>query len=93
MPVEPKPLVSLLGSPSLPKAGVVPDAETAKRIAEAVWLPMFGAEVIAEQSPLEAELKHNVWIVIGSREAQSGLFAFILQQDGRILSVGRGKPT
>jgi len=91
MPPEARPLVSsLLSNPTLPKAGVVPDAETAKRIAEAVWLPLYGADVIAEQSPFEAELNHNVWIVIGSRESQAGLFVFILQQDGRILSIGRG---
>jgi Clp amino terminal domain, pathogenicity island component/NTF2 fold immunity protein len=91
MPPEARPLVSsLLSNPTLPKGGVVPDAETARRIAEAVWLPLYGVEVIAEQTPFEAELKHNVWIVIGSRESQAGLFVFILQQDGRILSIGRG---
>src|SRR5262245_10960553 len=90
MPPEARPLTMLFGNPALPKTGVVPDTETAKRIAEAVWLPLFGAEVIAEQAPIEAELKHNVWIVIGSRESQAGLFVFILQQDGRILSIGRG---
>lgn len=78
-------------SPVLPAAGVVPDAETARKIAEAVWLPLYGAETIAGQMPLQVELKHNVWIVNGSAAEDSALFAFILQMNGQILSVGRGK--
>src|SRR6516164_5435511 len=70
--------------------GVVPDAATAIQIAEAVWKPMYGAETIASQTPFEAKLNHNVWIVIGSGAPETALFAFILQADGRILSVGRG---
>jgi hypothetical protein len=86
----PLPLFSSLPhSSGLPKAGIVPDAETAKRIAEAVWIPQFGAETIASQQPISAELKFNVWIVTGSTP-ETALFAFILQADGRILSVGRG---
>jgi hypothetical protein len=65
------------------------------RIAEAVWIPLCGEETVKRQMPFNAELKHNVWIVTGSTaagEAQSALFAFILQTDGRILSVGSGTP-
>jgi hypothetical protein len=29
-----------------PKDGLVPDAETAMRIAEAVWIPIFGHEEV-----------------------------------------------
>ncbi len=47
-------------SPALPEDGVVPDADTAKRIAEAVWTPLYGPEPIASQTPVNAELKHNV---------------------------------
>ena len=84
------PLSSFLNlhNPVLPGAGVVPDADTAKRIAESVWIPMFGEEKIASQQPLNAELKFNVWIVSGSPESDAALFAFILKKDGRILSVG-----
>ena len=83
---------SILGrNPELPAAGVVPDAETARKIAEAVWLPLYGAETIAGQMPLQVELKHNVWVVSGSAAEDSALFAFILQMNGQILSVGRGK--
>ena len=84
------PLSSFLNlhNPVFPGAGVVPDADTAKRIAESVWIPIFGEEKIARQQPLNAELKFNVWIVSGSPESDAALFAFILKKDGRILSVG-----
>jgi Clp amino terminal domain, pathogenicity island component/NTF2 fold immunity protein len=86
-----RPILSLLQHhPMLPKPGVVPDAETAKTIAEAIWLPVYGPETITSQMPLRAELKFNVWIVTGSGAPEGLLFAFILQADGRILSVGRG---
>jgi NTF2 fold immunity protein len=68
---------------------VVPDADTAKRIAEALWIPQYGADTVASQAPIQAELKFNVWIVTGSSSTEAPLFAFILQADGRILSVGR----
>jgi len=87
---EASPGFTSLNNPVLPKAGVVPDSETAKRIAETVWLPLYGAEVIARQQPLQVEQKFNVWIVSGSAAPETALFAFILQTDGRVLSVGRG---
>jgi len=80
-------------SPVLPKPGVVPDAETAKRIARIIWTSLYGAETIVKQEPLEAELKFNVWIVAGSATSEDVLFAFILQADGRVLSMGRGPVT
>jgi len=85
-----RPLSSFLNlhNPVLPGGGIVPDADTAKRIAESVWIPMYGEEKIASQRPLNAVLKFNVWIVSGSPESDAALFAFILQKDGRILSVG-----
>lgn len=75
---------------NLPKGGVVPDAETAKRIAEAIWIPMFGEETVAAQKPFNAELKFTTWIVNGSGDPEKALFAFILRADARVLSVGRG---
>jgi ATP-dependent Clp protease ATP-binding subunit ClpA len=67
---------------------LVPDADTAKRIAEAVWIQQYGADTVASQAPIKAELKFNVWIVTGSSLTEALLYAFILQTDGRILSVG-----
>jgi hypothetical protein len=88
--VTPAPSFPSFANPVLPKLGVVPNAHTAKRIAEAVWIPLYGTSTIADQVPLQAELKYNVWIVTGSSTHDDALFAFILQADGRILSVGRG---
>src|SRR5262244_1224662 len=33
--------------PELPKDAIVPDADTAKRIAEALWIPQYGADTVA----------------------------------------------
>src|SRR5262249_61221122 len=67
---------------------LVPDGDTAKRIAETLWIPQYGADTVASQAPINAELKFNVWIVTGSSSTEALLFAFILQTDGRILPVG-----
>jgi hypothetical protein len=48
-----------------PDAGYVPDAKTAMNIAEAVWLPIYGAAVL-EKRPWRARLEKDVWIVEGS---------------------------
>jgi len=77
-------------TPQLPPAGVVPDPETAKRIAKVIWTPLYGIETVESQAPLKAELQGNVWGVTGSSAPETLLFAFILKTDGRILSVGRG---
>jgi len=82
-PLSPDDMEELLTS------GPVPDADTAKRIAQTVWLALYGGVTVATQAPLQAELKFNVWIVSGSSSAGGPLFAFILQTDGRILSVGQ----
>jgi ATP-dependent Clp protease ATP-binding subunit ClpA len=74
--------------PNFPAAGVAADAETAQQIAESVWQDMYGSETVAGQKPFSAELKFNVWIVTGS-PTPSKLFIFILQEDGRVLSVGK----
>jgi NTF2 fold immunity protein len=71
----------------------VPNAEAAKQIARTIWTPIYGAEEIVKQEPLQAELKFNVWIVTGSAASEDVLFAFILQADGRILSMGYGPVT
>ena len=73
----------------LSKSGPVRDADTAKRIAEALWIPKYGADTVASQAPLQAELKFNVWIVTGSSSTGSPLYAFIFQPNGRILSSGQ----
>ena len=46
--------------------GMVPDKETAIKIAESIWYPIYGSQIYTEQ-PFIAELESDtVWIVRGS---------------------------
>ena len=49
-----------------PAQGYVHDAETAIRLAIAVWEPIYGRERIAQQKPYTATLTNGVWVVEGS---------------------------
>lgn len=78
----------------MPEAGFVPDAATAIRIAEAVWLPIYGETVLTEK-PFEARLiGKGVWVVQGSlpKGMKGGVpYIEISKRDGRILEVTHGK--
>jgi len=78
----------------LPPNGFVPDAATAARIAEAVWIPIYGAQIVREK-PFKATLKGDVWTVTG-RDLPPGTVggvaeAEISKRDGRILRVIHGR--
>ena len=48
------------------RRGMVPDKETAIKIAESIWYPIYGSQIYTEQ-PFVAELEGDtVWIVRGS---------------------------
>ena len=49
-----------------PKAGFVPNAETAVRIAEAVLIPVYGEKLILSERPFHATLEGDVWTVDGT---------------------------
>jgi NTF2 fold immunity protein len=75
-----------------PTAGIVPDAETAKSIAKAIAIPIWGEKKVDSELPLLAELKGNVWTVIGNPHLQSAKFGgeLIIQLDkrnGAVLSI------
>lgn len=55
-----------------PTAGIVPDAETAKAIAMAVAVPIWGKGMVTSELPLRAGLKGNVWTVIGDPHLHGG---------------------
>ena len=77
-----------------PKDGYVPDANTAIKIAVAVWEPIYGADKIAGEKPYRAKLNKGVWVVEGSLpEGWSGgvAVAEIAKNDGRIMRVSHGK--
>ncbi len=79
----------------VPAKGFVPDAVTAHRIAEAVWIPIYGERVIAKEKPFRATLHGEVWTVTGKDlpAGRSGgvAEADISMRDGRILRVIHGK--
>lgn len=60
-----KPVESLRSADPV-KDGYVPDEVTAVKVAEAIWLPLFG-DAIYDKKPFRAELKNDsVWIVQGT---------------------------
>jgi hypothetical protein len=79
-----------------PPNGFVPDKETAKRIAEAIWLPIYG-RVVLSQKPYEVILiDDRIWIVEGTTRsifARGGGTAYIEidKYTGAILKVAHGK--
>jgi hypothetical protein len=78
----------------LPRAGYVPDARTAVRIAEAVWIPIYGAKTLADEKPFVATRRGNIWYVQGTRtgKAPGGTAeAEIDGQSGKIIRVSHGK--
>lgn len=77
----------------VPKAGYVPNQETAVAIAEAVWVAIYGAKVL-EKKPFTAKLENDRWIVEGSASSlkPGGVpLAVISKQTGEILQVTHGK--
>jgi hypothetical protein len=82
----------------IPVNGYVPDERTAIQIAEAVWIPIYGAAKIKGEEPFDAELQGDVWIVEGSLPKMPGYIvkggtamAKISQKDGRIIDVWHEK--
>lgn len=77
---------------------IVPDSDTAARIAEAVAIPIYGKESIEGQKPLAATLRGDVWIVVGTRRGSwlsrpvGGVVEVQINKiDGRIASISHGK--
>jgi hypothetical protein len=72
---------------SFPAAGVIPDADTAKAIAMAVAIPIWGKKTVQSELPLRAGLKGNVWTVIGASPLKGLGGELILQLDKRTGAV------
>ena len=74
----------------IPEKGYVPDEITAIKIAEAVWLPIYG-EKIYEKKPFVAGLSDNgIWIIKGTLPPSKlgGVpYAEIKKLDGKIMKV------
>jgi ATP-dependent Clp protease ATP-binding subunit ClpA len=71
---------------------VVPDAETAERVAETAWTLHFDEAAIDSQRPFNVEQRFSVWIVSGSAPPEAALFVFISRKSGRVLAIGQGEP-
>ena len=77
----------------IPAKGFVPDELTARKIAEAVLLPIYGKEIIS-QKPFKVELIGDVWVITGVRKelALAGVVHIEIQRsDCKILKVFHGK--
>lgn len=72
-----------------PAAGLVPDAETAKSIALAIAIPVWGKQMVTSELPLRAGLKGNVWTVIGDPHLHGGQTGgeLVIQLDKRTGAV------
>lgn len=77
----------------VPPNGFVPDETTATRIAEAVWIPIWGEQSVSGEKPFVATLNGDVWTVRGTLKAGPGgvAEAEISKRDGRILRVAHGQ--
>jgi hypothetical protein len=77
--------------PSNPsKDGYIPNEKTAIKVAEAIWMPIYGEKDVLEHRPYNAKLKDgNVWIVSGTiyTRKEGSPFAIIQKSDGKILDV------
>lgn len=76
-----------------PKNGYVPDEKTAIKIAEAIWLPIYG-EHIYNKKPFVAILQGEVWVIQGSLPSQmiGGVpIVEISKKTGKIIRVSHGK--
>lgn len=78
----------------------VPDEETAKKIAEAIWIPIFGEAHIIPQRPYKVKLVDDVWIVEGLIPEPyrydpdvrgGGAYIEIQKSDCKILKVKHGR--
>ena len=94
--LEPRiqPNIEGYGEAEAQRCGMVPDKETAIKIAESVWYPIYGSEIYMEL-PFIAELEGDtVWFVEGSLpETWVGGTAGIRlrKSDGAVLDVWHEK--
>lgn len=83
------------GQSAQPSNGLVPTQEVAIQIAEAVLVPLYGAERIRRQRPFKVNLSEGLWTVEGSypeANKPTGIALVQLrQEDGQLLKVTHGQ--
>ena len=74
------------------KGGLVPDKETAIRIAEVILFPIYGEKNIRGQRPYQVSLKDGKWTIDGAPPppgfAGGSFHIVILQRDARVVEIG-----
>jgi len=78
----------------IPENGMVPDQETAIKIAEAVSNPIYGKEKIESEKPLRTKLAKDVWHVSGNlpKGSVGGIVEVeIAKETGCVLRVSHSK--
>ena len=83
--------------------GLVPDEQTAIRIAEAILFPIYGEKNIRSQRPYVVKLKNGTWSVEGTlprppspppgmvARVVGGTFHIVIsQRDAKVLEIGHG---
>jgi hypothetical protein len=74
--------------------GLVPDKQTAIKIAEAILFPIYGEDTIKRERPYRVSLRDGCWYISGSMphsdEVMVGgtFFITISQWDGRVIQIG-----
>lgn len=76
----------------IPQEGYVPNEEIAIRIAETIWLPVYGSSIY-EKKPFVARLEDGIWIVQGTVNAGRGGAPYIeiRKRDCKIMKMYHGK--
>lgn len=78
----------------LPQKGCIPNHYVAIKIAEAIWLPIYGEKIYNEQPFNTTLLKDSVWIVTGTlpkNEIGGTVYLKIRKKDGLVLCVTHNK--
>lgn len=73
----------------VPTKGMVPNKETAVRIADAVLTPIYGQTAVEYEKPYNVTLRRGIWIVKGKAHPGAGgnLLIEISKKTGCILRV------
>ena len=80
--------------PWTPEKGFVPDERTAIKIAEAIWMPIYGKSIYDKRPFCGQLMGDSVWVVVGTlpKGMKGGVpLAWINKKDGRIIGVSHGK--
>ena len=71
-----------------PKDGYVPDEQTAIKIAEAIWFPIYGSKIYDEKPYKVKLINKKIWVVEGTlKENLKGMDSTIVIQKGGVAYI------